>query len=156
MNFGLLVNGMTLQTPSMPIERGLSDFAGDWVIDRTIVHADGSEARFTGEAAFQENGSGGLDYTEDGVLTLPNGQAMRATRAYRWEADLSVHFDDERPFHQVPASGGTAIHLCAPDTYRVTYDFQNWPSWKAVWEVTGPKKDYRMTSTYTRLPRSDA
>ena len=155
MNFGLLVNGMTLQTPSMLIERKLSDFAGDWVIDRAIIHADGSKARFAGKAVFHDNRSGELDYIEDGILTLPNGQSMRATRSYRWEADLSVFFDDGRPFHQVPASGGTAIHLCAPDTYRVTYEFENWPSWRAVWDVSGPNKEYRMTSTYTRPARSD-
>ncbi len=126
------------------------------MIDRTIAHADGSQAQFSGKALFVQNTSGGLDYTEDGVLILPQGQSMRATRAYRWREDLSVFFDDGRPFHQVPASGGTAVHLCAPDTYRVTYDFRNWPSWRSIWEVTGPKKDYCMTTTYMRPTGSDA
>ena len=100
---------------------------------------------------FRPNESDGLDYVEEGILTLPNAQTMRATRAYRWDADLSVFFDDGRPFHQVPTDGGTAVHICTPDTYRATYDFEAWPHWQAVWVVTGPKKDYSMTSRYTPL-----
>jgi len=135
----------------MPIERCLVDFEGRWAIERTIDHADGTTARFVGEATFRPDGSDGLDYSEDGVLTLPGGQSMRATRTYRWDADLSVFFDDGRPFHKVPAAGGTTVHHCDPDTYRVAYDFGAWPRWQAIWTVTGPKKDYRMTSVYAPL-----
>ncbi|WP_050929988.1 DUF6314 family protein [Aestuariivita boseongensis] len=130
--------------------RQITDFEGRWTLTRWIVHADGTKADFTGEARFEPNDTGGLAYLEDGHLTLPTGQQMRATRAYRWEADLSVFFDDGRPFHQVPAEGGEAVHLCPPDTYRVTYDFTEWPQWQAVWQVTGPRKDYVMTSVYTQ------
>lgn len=129
----------------------MADFSGRWAIERTIDHADGTTARFSGEAVFQPNAAGGLDYSEDGVLRMPGGQSMRATRRYRWDPDLSVFFEDGRTFHQVPATGGTTVHYCDPDTYRVAYEFRGWPTWQAVWTVTGPKKDYRMTSVYAPL-----
>ena len=128
--------------------RVISDFEGHWRVTRAITHADGTVATFSGEAAFEPDPQGGLDYTEDGMLSLPTGQSMRATRRYLWADDLSVFFDDGRPFHQVPREGGAAEHYCAPDTYRVTYDFANWPEWQAIWDVTGPKKAYRMVSNY--------
>lgn len=132
----------------MPTERCLSDFAGSWQITREIIHADGSVATFLGQARFSPTGQGALRYVETGDLRLPDGQTVRATRTYLWESDLQVFFEDGRPFLQVPAAGGEAIHLCPPDTYRVTYDFTPWPQWQAIWSVTGPKKAYRMVSTY--------
>ena len=43
-----------------------------------------------------------------------------------------------------------ADHWCDPDTYKVRYDFREWPLWRAEWRVTGPRKDYVMRSVYTR------
>ena len=91
---------------------------------------------------------------EEGWLALPGGGApLRATRRYLWAADaawLEVRFEDGRPFHTVPldVARPEAAHDCAPDVYRVAYDFADWPRWRAVWRVTGPRKDYVMTSDY--------
>jgi hypothetical protein len=43
-----------------------------------------------------------------------------------------------------------AAHECAPDQYRVGYDFRAWPRWMANWRVRGPRKHYRIVSTFTR------
>ena len=63
-----------------------------------------------------------------------------------------VAFHDGRPFHRFAAgeSGAGTDHLCGADLYRVAYDWSAWPDWRAVWEVTGPRKDYRMESRYRR------
>ncbi len=132
----------------MPTERQLSDFAGTWLLEREIAHADGTRATFRGDAVFRQEGPGVLRYEEEGQLHLPTGQTMRATRAYRWEEGLMVFFEDGRPFHQIPTAGGSARHLCPPDTYDVNYDFSDWPRWQAIWDVTGPKKAYNMISRY--------
>jgi hypothetical protein len=44
------------------------------------------------------------------------------------------------------------VHVCTPDLYRGT--FVTAPSedeWTLRWQVTGPRKDYVMTTRYTRL-----
>ena len=128
--------------------RVLADFEGRWRVERSIRQTDGVEGRFEGEAVFAPDGAGALAYHEDGVLTMPGAAPMRATRAYRWVEGLEVFFDDGRPFHTVPATGGAATHLCPPDIYRVSYDFSRWPDWTATWDVTGPRKAYRMVSAY--------
>ena len=135
----------------MPTDRRQADFAGRWWIARQITHADGQTATFSGEAVFSPNDAGELDYVEEGVLEMPGGHKMRATRRYLWTDGLVVFFDDGRPFHTVPVSGGSATHLCPPDTYDVTYEFGAWPNWRATWDVSGPKKSYRMTSEYSPL-----
>ena len=79
---------------------------------------------------------------------------MEARRVYLWRdaepGAVAVTFDDGRPFHQFDLTGGEARHACPPDTYRVRYDFSEWPVWTARWRVTGPRKDYLMTSRYRR------
>lgn len=131
----------------MPTDRRLRDFEGTWRLERLITHADGATARFEGQAIFAPQDDD-LRYTEDGTLSLANSPGLRAIRCYVWHPDLSVSFEDGRPFHTIPASGGSAVHVCPPDTYRVEYTFNAWPRWQAVWEVSGPKKLYHMMSLY--------
>lgn len=89
---------------------------------------------------------------ETGHLETAGGR-FEATRRYVWtenNGQLDVYFDDMRPFHSVPlgAERPETVHLCPPDRYHVAYDFSAWPAWKAVWTVEGPRKGYRMVSSY--------
>jgi hypothetical protein len=134
-------------TPDRP--RALGDFEGHWQIDRLITQADGTTGQFTGTARFVPAPGGGLDYHEEGTLALGSHPPVRAERRYLWTSGLEVFFHDGRPFHQVPAEGGTAEHFCPPDTYRVAYDFSDWPFWRTTWRVTGPRKDYVMLTEFS-------
>ena len=125
--------------------------SGTWRLLRRIVHGDGSEASLVGQAVFSRSGPR-LIQDETGVLTLA-GRELQASQRYVWEragSQLNVYFSDMRPFHAVPLEvvAPDAVHLCPPDRYEVTYDFENWPNWRSVWHVEGPRKDYVMTSTY--------
>lgn len=127
----------------------LADFEGEWAIARRITQAHGA-AVFTGTARFTP-AQGGLAYHEEGVLTLPGVAPMRAERDYLWRGDgdrIAVLFADGRAFHHI---GAEAAHWCDPDDYRVRYDFTRWPEWRTEWQVRGPRKDYRMVSTYSPL-----
>ena len=129
----------------------LKDFEGAWAIDRRVENAVGPDARFAGVARFVP-GEGGLVLTEEGEMTVPGLTPMRATRRYLWREaaeGIDVFFDDGRYFHHIgTGSVVEAAHDCAPDVYRVSYDFTGWPRWQAVWQVSGPRKAYRMTSVY--------
>ena len=106
------------------------------------------EARFIGEAVWK-NDSLGLTYHEAGTLMTPYGE-FAAKRQYQWRPGLKVYFPDGRFFHQVPLDGAEAVHHCDPDLYRVSYDFADWPNFTTTWHVTGPRKDYDMSSAYWR------
>jgi len=133
----------------LPTPRVLADFAGPWRFVRVIDQADGAAVRVTGLAQFDWEGRD-LAYLERGTMHLPNGQSFHAERRYTWREGLNVYFEDGRFFHSVPPQGGEAAHWCAPDDYRVAYDFGAWPQWRAVWTVRGPAKDYVMTTDYNR------
>ena len=125
----------------------MADFEGLWRLERRMVHGDGVEARFLGEAVFRPV-SDGLAYEEVGRLTLPGQPEMEARRRYLWKPDLTVWFDDGRFFHQVPLAGGETAHWCDPDQYDGVYEFSDWPVWRVTWIVRGPRKAYRMESEY--------
>lgn len=127
--------------------RILTDFTGEWLIERQIEQIGAPAARFTGQAVFVRDGAD-LAYTEVGVLQILGQPPMHATRRYRWDANLNVYFDDGRFFHTVPSNGGATQHWCDPDQYDVSYDFSAWPHWSSTWKVQGPRKNYRMITQY--------
>ena len=114
----------------------LAALQGRWIVRRRVRHADGSRARFHGDAVW----TGGR-CTERGTMRV-DGQALRAERVTLWAVEgrvLAVRFADGRPFHEV---GPEAGHDCPPDRYRLSYDFGSWPVWRCRWRVLGPAKDY--------------
>ncbi len=133
----------------------LAAFEGLWHLTRTIedIRA-GQGGSFLGTARFTPAPSG-LAYVEEGALTLGAAAPMTATRRYLWRAAgdaIEIDFEDGRFFHAFPAGqpSPAAEHFCDPDHYSVRYDFTRWPDWRAEWRVTGPRKEYRMSSAYRR------
>jgi hypothetical protein len=130
----------------------LAALEGRWRLAREIADRRGPPGGFAGEALFAA-GPGGLIYREAGVLRLDGGPPMRAERGYLWRTEgglVVVDFADGRPFHRFdPARARPeAEHPCGADLYRVAYDFTGWPVWRAVWDVAGPRKAYRMASVW--------
>lgn len=134
----------------------LSDFIGTWRLTRRIDdRRAGMTGRFTGQATFRPEGAD-LAYREDGILRLGEGAGLVASRAYRWRATpdgLEILFEDGRFFHAFALDAPQAVagHDCGADRYEVQYDFRDWPHWRAVWGVRGPRKDYCMESLYAPL-----
>ncbi len=131
----------------------LAALAGAWRLRREIDdRRAGTAGCFEGVATFVPVGAG-LAYSEAGELHLAGQTPMRAERRYLWRVGagrVGVLFGDGRTFHDFDPSEARpgAVHDCPPDVYRVAYDFSAWPRWNAVWEVRGPRKDYRMVSRY--------
>lgn len=134
----------------------LDSFKGRWRIRRRIEDAKaGGTGSFEGVAVFTP-APGGLAYEEAGELRLPDMAGLQASRRYFWRDDgaggVEVLFEDGRDFHRINLSGtvATAWHDCLPDLYEVSYNFTHWPDWRAIWRVTGPRKNYTMISDYRR------
>ncbi|SFT66759.1 DUF6314 family protein [Sedimentitalea nanhaiensis] len=130
--------------------RQLLDFQGAWHLEREITHADGTRARFVARAVWTPQAQG-LGYVENGELKVQGHVPISASQNFSWRADLSVWFSDGRYFHTVPARGGPTSHWCDPDQYDGAYDFDFWPVFTVTWQVSGPRKSYRMISTYHRI-----
>ena len=134
----------------------LEAFAGRWTLERVIDDAKAGE-RLTAEgtAVFAQEGDG-LVYDEAVEMTLGDGRRLSGTRRYLWrprpEGGIAVCFEDGRLFHRIATEGliQEDRHDCAPDLYVGAYDFTGWPEFRVRWQVSGPRKDYRIVTVYRR------
>ena len=139
--------------PVLPAHLG--DFLGSWEVSRIIDDkAADRTGRFRGRAVIFRSGETAV-YDEAGTLDPGTGTAFEATRRYLWTeapSGILIQFEDGRDFHGIILGGAAAQarHDCAPDLYLVTYDFAGWPNWSSVWTVSGPRKNYVMTTRYVR------
>ncbi|MBT9384230.1 hypothetical protein KM176_10215 [Pseudooceanicola sp. CBS1P-1] len=134
----------------------ITDFEGDWRIDRRIEDRRGGQSgRFRGTARLERTPEGHWLWQEDGFMQLGPALPVRATRRYLWAPEgprIQVFFDDGRFFHAFDPRGvqSAADHQCLRDHYAVSYAFDAWPAWQARWQVRGPMKDYCLISDYFR------
>lgn len=157
---------------SMPDDRGkgarhevtgpcrLADFRGRWRLVRGIEdRRAGATGVLKGEAVFSVTGNG-LFYRETGTFTYAGLTPMTAARRYLWRqegGDIVVDYETGTPFHRFSLRhrAPEASHRCAADLYQVAYDFMDWPRWRVVWAVNGPRKNYRMMSRYAPAAKRD-
>jgi hypothetical protein len=129
--------------------RQLADFEGVWRFERRVTEAGGGLTQVTGRAVWTRDGAG-LVCEETGEMRVPGHAPMQVMRRTLWGPGLCVAFEDGRPFHTVPPGGGAVAHWCDPDQYDGDYDFGQWPDFRVVWHVKGPRKDYQMVTEYRR------
>ncbi|MFD2263302.1 DUF6314 family protein [Lacibacterium aquatile] len=125
---------------------------GSWTFERRIDNG----ARMEGTAVFTPRPDGWLHYREEGTLRLPDGQTFASYRSYLYAQrpnGFAVYFDEAPPrlFHEIaltPDLTGSAPHQCSADLYESDYRFLPDGSFTVVHQVRGPKKGYRMETTY--------
>ncbi|OYD68898.1 DUF6314 family protein [Rhodococcus sp. OK302] len=127
---------------------------GEWNFDRTIDdRVAGAMKRVVGQTIIEEAVDGRFRWYEsgtlfDGDLELP---VFRTLFVEQHDGDWAVTFEDGREFHDWNP-GHDVEHLCGADTYRGRIDVAETADaeWSVVWTVSGPSKDYTMTTHLTR------
>jgi hypothetical protein len=137
----------------------MTRLAGAWAFDR-VIEGQGS---MKGLATFASLDAENLAYREQGHLKLLNGIELEAEREYVFrerDRGFEVLFKENPPrlFHAIElaasdggALSGSAGHLCNLDDYQSTYTFLADGRFAVRHVVSGPRKDYTMTTTYTRI-----
>ena len=130
----------------------MSDFTDhSWVIERVIIdQIRAVEVNFVGECEIV----GGI-YSESGEMVLEDGSKLVSSRRYIWRDSgdaINVSFEDKTFFHSIDLRNRSskAVHFCTPDAYKVHYDFTSWTDWSVAWNVEGPRKLYKMFSSYRK------
>lgn len=138
---------------------GLREFlTGSWRVDRDLRDLDaGLDGSFTGTATFTDHDDGALRHHECGTLHWPGSKPTRATRELLWRTASSPHsmevfFPDGRLFHPLNLSTGrdTPVHLCAPDTYRGSFQLDSADAFSYSWQVAGPRKNLLLVTHLRR------
>jgi len=128
---------------------------GRWRTLRRISDARaGMVGRLTGRAVFTPSADG-LIHDESGDLSFGAYQGQ-AVRRYRLSIDGSsamVHHADGSLFHGLDLTTGTAdiLHRCGEDTYRGRYRVLGENRFLVSWQVRGPRKRYRLATSYLRV-----
>jgi len=131
-------------------ERTLTDFRLD------LAGSFSGEASFTDRPADAWLRAGALAYQEQGELRFGShrGPASRSLVFVPLpDGAAQVLFTDGRPFYRLDLRSGCwqAEHPCRQDSYLVTVCVLGPDSFTEHWRVSGPGKDYAMTTTLTRL-----
>lgn len=133
---------------------GLDDptaLVGRWRFHRMVVdRLEGVEHRVDGVLELSAQSADHLTWEERGHWHQPSGE-VEVSRSllldHQPERGWWVRFEDGREFHRW-APGQAVLHDCRPDTYRGTVT-GSVKGWTVVWEVSGPRKDYTMTTQLT-------
>ena len=129
-----------------------TELLGAWTLMRTIDdrHA-GEQATVDGSTELVQQDDGRIRWSERGTLHRAAGDIPVSRVLFVEPRDDGwwVTFDDGRDFHPW-APGDEVVHPCAPDTYVGRIDVGGPDRWTIQWQVSGPAKDYTMSSTLTR------
>ncbi len=122
---------------------------GSWRLSRVIEdRLTQTRSRVDGHLTLTVVSPGRIGWQERARWHRPDGEVD--VRRALWLVRLDdaptwwVRFEDGRDFH-LWAPGERVVHPCGADTYRgVVSGTPN--RWTVEWDVTGPAKDYRMTT----------
>lgn len=138
---------MTAETALDP-----ADLVGAWTMTRTIDDRRASErATVDGTTELVRQDDGRIRWSEQGTLHSATGDipVSRVLFVEPRDGGWFVTFEDGRDFHPW-APGDEVVHPCAADTYTGRVDPDGPDRWTVRWDVTGPAKDYTMTTELTR------
>jgi hypothetical protein len=139
----------------------LDFLAGQWRAEREITDfRSGTRGVFTGTASFTRLDDpadpGALTYQEHGQLTF-GGHRGPASRCLLYvpavDGAVAVRFADGRDFYRLDLRSGCceAEHPCRGDQYAAIVRVLGPHVFTEQWRVTGPGKDYVMTTTLSRI-----
>ena len=137
------------------------DFIGRWSITRRIHdNLNGSVSYFFGEADIKKEGLY-FHYQEQGKLKLGGNATLKAKQSYFWRpvgnTIFDIFFNNGDYFHKLDLGIAEkpdlcfAEHLCMSDLYRVHYSLAQFPDWRTIWCVTGPKKKYEIFNYFEQI-----
>ncbi|MEO7054717.1 MAG: DUF6314 family protein [Rhizomicrobium sp.] len=134
--------------------------SGQWRIARRIDDRRlGIVGRLTGRVTFTPS-PGGLIQDEDGDLAF-GAYRGPARRRYQLVMDHSsageIRHADGSLFHALDLTSGRAeiLHRCGDDMYRGRYRVLRDDRFAVTWHVTGPRKNYRLSTIHARLGEAE-
>ena len=133
-----------------------TDLLGTWALSRVVDdRLTGERREVVGVATLALEAPDRVRWHEEGTMTWPGHDVPVSRTLYVAHDDSAstgwfVHFEDGRPFH--PWTIGAPVdHPCGRDHYRGLLAAHGDPvsRWTVEWDVLGPAKNYRMTTTHT-------
>lgn len=142
----------------------LGYFAGPWRMARRIDDRLGArQGEASGEAVFAAD-PGGADASmicSEALIINYGDRTWHGHQKTVWRFDRPggprLFFSDGRFFGELnfaahaPGWRAEFEHGCGDDIYRGAASVASRNSWRLVWNVTGPRKDYTLDTEYRRI-----
>jgi hypothetical protein len=129
---------------------GLDSFKGTWDVRRTVFdRLTRSSVSFSGRAEIGADGFREEGDTRYGAMVL---QSSRSYLLRIEDGNVVVDFPDHREFIRIGEDASqTLFHQCGPDAYSGRLFFRSSDEWGEIWQVRGPRKNYRSVAVYRRV-----
>lgn len=147
----LIITVMSFETVKHKIFKNLT---GTWNLSREIENF----GRAAGTATFVYTELNSIHYREDIKVEPFTTDSYKAFREYFYKYDkeedkIIMYFKDLKLFSELEIYGEKNLageHLCGLDNYNVLFDFLSQDKFITSYYVKGPKKDYKIETTYVR------
>ena len=131
-------------------------FSGFWTFTRQVSHFD---VLITGKAFFTKTEDSIL-YTEDGTYQL-HGECQTCFQKHIYKVTahtFKIFKNDGVLLHEGKIEKSTALpttlqhqHYCKDDTYNCLWMFHTRNQFETLYTVTGPKKNYQISTLFIRM-----
>lgn len=157
-----------VERDALAIPRLFQGLEGEWNLQRNL----GKQGSMQGTACFRSlDNAPRYHYKEEGLVTLDTGKQLPAQREYIYAYDgrtISVYFRDPvskqkggllhtLQFSTPPSQGwplhAKGIHRCNPDVYYADYTFRSYKEFHMRYRVLGPRKNYTITTLFSKKLR---
>ncbi len=130
--------------------QSLDDFTGTWEVRRTVFdRLTWSRVSFSGRAEIGTDGFREEGDTRYGATTL---QSSRSYLLRIEDGRVVVDFPDHHEFIRIGEGASQALfHQCGADAYSARLFFRRPDEWGEMWQVRGPRKNYRSVAVYRRV-----
>jgi hypothetical protein len=127
------------------------DLLGSWRFRRTVDDRLGPDRHVAGTSDLTLEDDGRVRWSERGTMTWDGGSTPVSRTLFVEDRPDGwwVTFDDGRDFHPWEV-GDRVLHPCGADTYDGRIDVTGPDTWTVEWRVSGPAKDYTMTTHLSR------
>jgi hypothetical protein len=138
------------------VSRIFCSLEGTWKLSRIIPNQGSVEgvAHFKKDPSYPDI----LFYREEGVFTFSDGNQYAISQEYEYrysKEKISVYFvrDRDRLLHYLEftePNKASGMHLCGCDIYFATYEFKLPSEFELMYDVQGPKKNYRIQTVFEK------
>ncbi|HYD30075.1 MAG TPA: DUF6314 family protein [Azospirillaceae bacterium] len=139
-----------------PVPNLRAFLTGVWKVERSVMgESPLALGHLRGTARFEPSGQT-MRYEEQGCLSFGRSTVAAVRRLlfdFPAPTRAEVQFPDGQPFHQLDlATGDATVEIERDGTrWRGHYTVLDQRNWCVVWRVTGPCRDFRSVTRYSRL-----
>lgn len=135
-------------------------FEGFWLVKRSIIRRNPDERYYAMGIAFwsedPENDNRLLYHEKVKITQVGDSSISDANQKYKYEFDPGdsgqfIKYYDKNPCkYTIDGKRASGEYKCGDDSYKGIFDFKDEDHFALTYKVSGPKKDYSISTEYSK------